>query len=447
MFPPFPQAIAKNYCLKLISRIEKGEIELFQTARESEERKGQGIMIGSLVCIDKSTSKRVVLYALSGNAKELKYADGINPDENCRFVPSIVSSQKINDALKENDNLIHQLTDKINSLVDGDERRQMIIERTKLTDISLKRVFDLYFFTRFDGVKISLNDIISIHNGKLPPTGTGDCCAPKLLSYAFENKLQIVSMAEVFYGNDTKNKQNGKTYAPCDERCGYILPEILGLEILYRDNDIVVVNKQSGVLSVPGRGEDKIDSIETRLKFLFPECIAQPAVHRLDMETSGILILALNKEAHSNLNKQFESGGVQKKYEALLDGIVRGKGEGHIELKFRLDIDNRPHQIYDEVYGKLGITDWKKIDVETYKNPLSGETKKVTRVEFIPRTGRTHQLRLHSSDVRGLGIPIVGDTLYGNYTAGERLMLHAFYIKFFHPVSGQEMEFVCKVPF
>lgn len=447
MFPPFPQELAHEYCLRLISSIESGDIILQQLARESEERKGQGVMLGTLICKD-SQNQEKILYAVSGNNKGLLIKKDSNITNNKELVvPSIVSCEEVNTALNENDLLIHQLTDKINNLPAGEERTELINQRTKLTTISLQRVFNLYSFTRFDGKKISLNEIIADHDGKLPPTGTGDCCAPKLLSYAFENGLTPVSMDEVYYGGNTKNKISGMSYPPCDERCGYILPAILGLEIIYRDEFIVVVNKQSGLLAVPGRGPEKADCIEARLKILFPQCeLNQPAVHRLDMETSGIMILALTKDAHRAMNMQFENRLVHKKYVALLDGVFHGKDEGRIELKFRLDVDNRPHQIYDEINGKLGITDYKKIGVEKYKNPITGKIKNVTRVEFEPQTGRTHQLRLHASHCGGggLGLPIVGDTLYGNPETGEKLMLHAKEITFNHPITGEQMHFQCK---
>lgn len=411
-------------------------------------------MLGCLVAWDRSLKKRKILYALSGNAKLIKDSVGVFKDR--VFVESLVSIEEINKALEENDKKIHQLTAQINSLSAkrGDEdqasasqKTLLINERRNLTDQSLEKVFSLYSFTRFDGQKISLNQIIQKHNGHLPPTGTGDCCAPKLLNYAFARGLEIVSMDEIYFGRDTKNKKNGISYPPCDERCGYILPYILGLEILYRDKDIIVVNKESGVLSVPGRGADKADCVESRIRLLFPDCIVQPAVHRLDMETSGILILARNKEAHRNLEEEFASGQVHKKYIALLDGILRGRPHGHIELKFRLDPDNRPHQIYDEENGKLGITDWTKVGVEKWTNPLTGQQKLVTRIEFSPKTGRTHQLRLASSHEKGLGIAILGDSLYGSCQEGERLMLHACEISFKHPTSGQEMVFYSKAAF
>ena len=205
--------------------------------------------------------------------------------------------------------------------------------------------------------------------GRLPPTGTGDCCAPKLLDHCYKNALLPVSMCEVYYGNDSGTKKAGKIYGPCDERCGIILPEILGLKILYRDEDIVVVDKQSGLLSVPGRGPEKIDSVEARFRRIYGDAveISQPAVHRLDMETSGIMILAFKKETHREMNMAFERGDVQKEYVALLDGVLAKKripDHGQNELYFRLDVDNRPHQIWDEVYGKKAITEWNVLDVE-----------------------------------------------------------------------------------
>ena len=459
MFPPFPQESARHYCQKLISLIEKGDVLLKQCGRESEERKGQGLMIGSLVCWKKSvrSGHRVVLYAVSGNNKQLELKNpDFNPfvEETC-FVPSIVSSDKIDAALHKNDLKIHELTEQINKLTlvnkTSTERKELIAERSRLTDESLAKVFSLYTFTAFDKRKISLNEIIKNHGGRLPPTGTGDCCAPKLLSYAFANGLEPVSMDEVYYGRDTAHKKNGISYEPCDERCGYILPSILGLEILYCDKDIIVVNKASGLLSVPGKGEDKKDCVEARVRHLFPLAPKQCAVHRLDMETSGILICALNAEAHRNLNEQFAQGQVHKKYIALLDGILHGKPQGRTELPFRLDTENRPHQIYDEKNGKLGITEWKKLGVvkkNTVVEPV--ETTVYTRIEFTPLTGRTHQLRLAAScpvEKGGLGIPIVGDSLYGTCRKGQRLMLHAAEITFHHPLSGQEMHIICEPEF
>ena len=456
MFAPFKQEIARHYCLDFISDIQSGVLVFKQISKISEERKDQGIMVGSLVC--SNGKDRIILHAVSGISKQVEQPVYFKNGEKHIIVPPVVSAKKITRALKKNDRKIHELTEKIELLQkenkDASKEKKL---RASLCDYSLKKVFALYSFTRFDRTKISLNKIISLHDRKLPPTGTGDCCAPKLLSFAFKNGLQIISMDEVYFGPDTETKVNGISYTPCDERCGYILPSILGLEILYRDSNIIVVNKPGGVLSVPGRGKKKFDSIETRVRTLFPECIKQPAVHRLDMETSGILVLAFTKEAHRDLNRQFEQGSVQKKYTALLDGLLEeaqgekaprnGEISGIIKLKFRLDVNNRPHQIYDEENGKEGITEWKKEGTKLYINPLTGEKKRLTRVTFIPHTGRTHQLRLASSSIHGLGLPIKGDSLYGKCSKGERLMLHACEITFEHPVTKEKMHFSVPSPF
>lgn len=202
------------------------------------------------------------------------------------------------------------------------------------------------------------------------------------------------------------------------------------LEILHTDPAFVVVNKMSGMLAVPGRGADKIDSVTDRVKRMFPGCIEQPSVHRLDMDTSGLMVVARTAEAHRHLSRQFHERLTKKKYIALLDGVLDAAA-GTIVLPFRLDVDNRPIQIYDEVHGKMGTTHWKKLSVEGA----------FTRIEFIPVTGRTHQLRLHASHEKGLGIPIVGDPFYGNGTGSGQMKLHACELSFTHPSAGEILTF------
>ncbi|MGI6657241.1 MAG: RluA family pseudouridine synthase [Desulfobulbus sp.] len=200
------------------------------------------------------------------------------------------------------------------------------------------------------------------------------------------------------------------------------------LSILYQDQAVVVVDKPGGLLSVPGRGADKQDSVSERLRTCFPGCIRQPAVHRLDMDTSGLMVLALTAAAHRHLSAQFAAGRVGKRYLAILDGETREVG-GEIRLPFRLDPEDRPRQIYDPQQGRWGVSLWRRLGL------LSG----LSLVEFIPLTGRTHQLRLHASHARGLGCPIVGDRLYGSGRPGEPLLLHAAWLRFIHPVTGQVM--------
>jgi tRNA pseudouridine32 synthase/23S rRNA pseudouridine746 synthase len=208
------------------------------------------------------------------------------------------------------------------------------------------------------------------------------------------------------------------------------------MQLLYYDAAVIVVDKPGGLLSVPGRGPDKQDCVINRIRNMFPGCPAHPAVHRLDMYTSGIMILARTREAQRNLAIQFEKKIPQKRYTALLDGIITAR-QGRITLRFRLDIDNRPYQIFDPLHGKEGTTLWRTIAIEDGR----------TRVEFRPLSGRTHQLRLHAAHQFGLATPIVGDSLYGNGREGEQMMLHATSLTLNHPLTSQSQTFFSPVPF
>lgn len=201
----------------------------------------------------------------------------------------------------------------------------------------------------------------------------------------------------------------------------------------------MVINKPSGLLSVPGRGPEKRDSVITRVQELFTDTIEHPAVHRLDMDTSGLMVVARTAEAHRHLSIQFQDRMTSKRYVALLDGVLDGEDSegGVIELPFRLDVENRPLQIYDDVHGKMGKTVWRRIAIE------GG----YTRVGFEPITGRTHQLRLHASHEKGIGIPIVGDPFYGAGTKPGEMKLHASELSFMHPDSGEMLTFHSKALF
>ena len=211
------------------------------------------------------------------------------------------------------------------------------------------------------------------------------------------------------------------------------------MTIIYQDQQIVVVDKPSGFLSVPGRGVEKIDSVAHRISTIIPGCIDQPAVHRLDMDTSGLLVLALTKDAHRNLSKQFQDRLTEKEYIALLDGALPKEqgNSGTITLPFRLDIENRPYQIYDEIHGKMWISHWRRISVENG----------ITRIHFQPITGRTHQLRIHAAHPKGLGLPILDDPLYGNGADPGKMKLHASKLSFDHPGTSERLTFTSPVPF
>jgi len=208
------------------------------------------------------------------------------------------------------------------------------------------------------------------------------------------------------------------------------------LEILYQDKAIVIVNKPGGLLAVPGRGPAKEDCVAARLRRLFPAMIPQPAVHRLDMFTSGLMVFAMSSSAHRLLSQAFAARRVEKHYTAVVAGLVAGNS-GEIHLPFRLDPDHRPLQIHDPQFGKISFTCWRKIAVEG----------RCTRVVFTPLTGRTHQLRVHAAHPLGLGTPIVGDSLYGTGRDGDRMLLHATFLGFDHPISGKPIGFCSEPPF
>jgi tRNA pseudouridine32 synthase/23S rRNA pseudouridine746 synthase len=213
-----------------------------------------------------------------------------------------------------------------------------------------------------------------------------------------------------------------------------------GLRIVHEDEGFCVVLKPGGLLSVPGRTPENQDCVVSRFLELYPEAPPQCAVHRLDWETSGLLLMARTKEAHRALSMQFEARTVQKRYVAVVDGVVEAEG-GRIELPFRLDVDNRPYQIYDPIHGKLGVTDWKNLGVEDFGIPGTDLRRLCTRIDFYPVTGRTHQLRLHAMHPEGLGFPIVGDCLYGTGKDVNELRLHAAFLAFDHPLTGERLAF------
>ena len=206
---------------------------------------------------------------------------------------------------------------------------------------------------------------------------------------------------------------------------------------IFNREDIAVINKDSGLLSAPGKGPEKLDSASERLKKIFPGLPKSPFVHRLDMDTSGLLILAMNSDAHRTLSMDFEKRNVEKEYEALLVGKMENK-EGIIDAPMRLDVDNRPYQIIDFERGKRAVTTYKLLDYEWKEGVL------LSRVRFFPETGRTHQIRVHSSYI---GHPILSDRLYGTYIEGVRLMLHASKITFTHPRTKKTMIISSEAPF
>jgi tRNA pseudouridine32 synthase/23S rRNA pseudouridine746 synthase len=319
-------------------------------------------------------------------------------------------------------------------------------ERKTRSSALQQQIFTQYSFLNARKESKSLGEIFSSASFAIPPAGAGECAAPKLFHYAFTHNLEPIAMAEFWWGQSPKGevRVHGQYYPACRGKCEPILGHMLtGLEveanpmlvnpaegkmlkIVFEDESIIVINKPAEFLSVPGKSID--DSVYSRIRDMYPEADGPLLVHRLDMSTSGILLVAKNREAHRKLQDQFIRRKVSKRYVALLNGIVE-KDEGSIDLPLRVDLDDRPRQMVCNTYGKSARTNYTVID----------RTNGKTRIYFYPVTGRTHQLRVHSAHSLGLNCPIVGDDLYG--LRAERLCLHAESLTFKHPKSGEMMTF------
>ena len=283
----------------------------------------------------------------------------------------------------------------------------------------------------------------------LPPGGTGDCCAPKLLQYAYQHDLKPVCMAEFWWGESPKSliRHHGQFYPACSGKCKPVLtwmlqgldvdpnPEEVGFPhlvpaVVYEDDSMAVLNKPAGLLSTPGKIEDY--SVVTWAQQKWPGAMV---VHRLDMWTSGIILVAKTVEAYHQLQAQFEARTVKKKYLALVEGVPQ-KEHGVIDLPLLGDPMNRPRQMVDYERGKRAITEYRLLHhTQDGKSLLA----------LWPHTGRTHQLRMHCAHQDGLGCPILGDELYGR--KADRLYLQAQAISFVHPTTGKRLHFELPYPF
>jgi len=303
-------------------------------------------------------------------------------------------------------------------------------------------LFTNYTFLNAESEEKSLLDIFKTALHSQPPAGAGECCAPKLFQYAYKNNLQPIALAEFWWGQSPKSevRKHQQFYPSCWGKCEPILSHMLKglqvdenpflqnpakdkeLEIIYDDPYLVVINKPVEFLSVPGINIS--DSVYERIKNRYPQATGPLIVHRLDMSTSGLMVLAKNKDTHEHLQKQFIKRKAKKSSIALLDGLIE-PDSGKIELPLRVDLDDRPRQIVCYEYGKIGVTDFKVLS----------KTENSTRIQYFPITGRTHQLRVHSAHKSGLNAPIKGDDLYG--TKSNRLHLHAHTLEFFHPITKE----------
>jgi len=335
-----------------------------------------------------------------------------------------------------------------------DRRAEVAQHKAARSRELLVAIHDTYAIADARGTRRSLRELFAPAE---PPGGAGDCAAPKLLALAYREGLRPVAFAEVWCGAPppTGDRHDGTLYPACRGKCGPILAHALaGLptdelpvfgiptvgpdepRLVFEDAWLVVVDKPVGLLSVPGRGEQLADCVQTRLRARYPGLLL---AHRLDLDTSGLVIAAKDLATYGALQRQFEERRIDKRYVAVLDGAVAGDA-GTIELALRVDLDDRPRQIVDPIHGKPALTHWRVLDRTA---PPAR-----TRVELSPRTGRTHQLRVHAAHPHGLAAPIVGDRLYARGAHGEgRLLLHAEALRFAHPVTGESIALVSPAPF
>lgn len=317
-----------------------------------------------------------------------------------------------------------------------------------------QKLFEQFGMLNYRGEVKNLCEIFGQTVHKTPPAGAGECAAPKLLQQAYLHGWKPIAMAEFWWGDSPKTeiRHHGHYYPACKGKCEPILQHMLqglqveenpmlkrmqvpsqNLEIVYEDPWLSVINKPAGMLSVPGK-EDAV-SAYSLMREQYPEADGPLTVHRLDMATSGLMLIAKTKRVHQNLQAQFKNRLVRKRYVALLEGIVP-KDKGTIELPLCLNPLDRPRQMVHTEHGKPAITDYQVLE------RLDG---KRTRIAFYPRTGRTHQLRIHAAHPLGLHCPIIGDELYGK--KAERLYLHAEYLEFTHPITGETLRITKEAEF
>lgn len=381
------------------------------------------------------------------------------------------------------------------------EIERLKTERKERSAALQRKLFEQFRMLNALGEVKDLYTIFEQTVQKVPPAGAGECALPKLLQYAYLHQLKPLAMAEFWWGDSPKNeiRHHGYYYPSCKGKCEPILQHMLQglevdenpllnpvheeeeLEIVFEDEWLLVINKPAGMLSVPGKAEDR-DSVYHRLKKKYPEATGPMIVHRLDMATSGLLLVAKTKEVHQDLQAQFANRSIKKRYVAVLDGTIikteketkpiaekailiaketvstkktakaeRTGNTGRIELPLCLNPLDRPRQMVSSEHGKEAITEYQIIseseritsESENTFNESNridesersiNESRKYTRIVFYPLTGRTHQLRVHAAHPEGLGCPILGDELYGK--KADRLYLHAEYIEFRHPIYG-----------
>ena len=435
MFSPFtlpPHPLAQQAAMEVIDKVHA-----YMREHPESELHRQGKMFGVLVVESPETGNISFLTAFSAQL------DGLYILEN--FVPPVEDfpSLPVGSSREESQKLQREYFGRFtltNGL--GEEKSLLEIFADEKPILSAEE----WFAGRRGHGRILRNE----QGLPMPPSGAGECCAPKLLQYALRHGLKPVALAEFWVGapGKTEVRQEGQFYPPCSGRCGPILRHMLrgidvepapeelraealcrDMEVVYEDESLLVVNKPSGLLSVPGKsGEPSVTSYLSEQR-------KQPvlAAHRLDQDTSGLLVLAKNEEVYKRLQAYFQRRDILKRYEAVImpQADTPLPHEGTINLPLLPNPFDRPRQIISMEHGKPAITRFQVREQRPDGCWL---------VDFFPLTGRTHQLRVHAAHPLGLNAPIVGDRLYGG-TPHPRLLLHAAEISFVHPLTTEQMHF------
>lgn len=346
--------------------------------------------------------------------------------------------------------------------------QRMKQERKERSDALQRWLFTQHQLTQPSGEKQSLLKVFTDYAKRtgskqtMPPSGTGECCAPRLLDYANAHGMKPLALAEFWYGASPRGeiRHHGSFYEPCQAKCVPILwsmmpremmqrreeKEAAKLAVLYEDDSLIAISKPHGMLSVPGRASTT--DAETLLRSMRPDVPFLKMVHRLDMDTSGILLAAKSQEVFVMMQKLFaRHEDVHKEYVALVSGkgeIVQ-QDEGIVSLPLAADFENRPRQRVDHAEGKEAVTHYEFMEKDPQQN-VAEKKGTVRAVRLRPVTGRTHQLRMHCAHPEGLDSPIVGDPLYGNVPA-PRMYLHAEVLEFMHPLTGEKVRIESKAEF
>lgn len=439
------------FCYTPDPHIVKASEDLIAGIDGDESLKGlfqEGKMLGILM-VEKPDGSTGFLYGFSGLAGGRSMVEG--------FVPPIFDLQDPKGYFKLKEAEISAMNRTIKESDDPEEKAELKATRKQMSNDLQEWIFRQYVVLNALGEKKTILDIFA-ERGLIPPGGTGDCAAPKLLQHAYLNGMKPLAMGEFWYGLSPANeiRRQGCFYPSCTGKCGPLLTYMLqGLDvepnpldsdepdkderIIFEDDDIIVVEKPSGMLAVPGKTM-KI-SLQERLQKRAGADVQICSCHRLDMDTSGLMVFAKGTDNQATIQLQFETRQVSKTYIARLvsEGSLTEAGEevaggipksGRIILPLMLDYYDRPRQMVDFEQGKQAVTDW-----ELLKVLPDGRID----VRFTPLTGRTHQLRVHAAHEMGLGHPIQGDRLYGG--GNGRLCLHAATLEFTHPRTGERMFF------